>query len=156
MVINKVDRPTARVEEVESEIFDLFCNLDASEDQLDYPTIYAAAKHGWAIKSLDKERQGVSDLLNVIQDHIPHPDVKIDDDLRMLITQTEYNQFFGRQLIGRIASGRMAQHDKICSINQDGSYHETGKVQRIIKKYGMAEIELKQAAAGDIVQICGF
>jgi GTP-binding protein len=96
VVINKVDRPSARVEEVESEIFDLFCNMDATDEQLEYPTIYAAAKHGWAISDMDKEQVGVEDLLNVIETQVPHPDVKIDDDLKMLITQTEYNKYFGR------------------------------------------------------------
>ena len=86
VVINKVDRPSARIEEVESEIFDLFCNLDASDDQLEYPTVFAAAKEGWAVSSLDSKREGVKDLLDVIAEHVPHPDVDIEDDVRMLIT----------------------------------------------------------------------
>jgi len=76
---------------VESEIFDLFCNLDASDAQLEYPTIYAAAKEGWAIADLDAERSGVADLLDTIAEVIPAPDVDVDDDFRMLITQTEAN-----------------------------------------------------------------
>ena len=91
VVINKVDRPSARVEEVESEIFDLFCNLDASDDQLEYPTVFAAAKEGWAISDLENKREGVKDLLDVIAKHVPHPDVDVEDDVRMLITQTESN-----------------------------------------------------------------
>ena len=91
VVINKVDRPTSRIEEVESEIFDLFCNLDANDDQLEYPTIYAAAKEGWAVNDLKSEKSGVKDLLEAIHEHIPAPDVKVDDDFRMLITQTESN-----------------------------------------------------------------
>lgn len=86
VVINKVDRPTSRIEEVESEIFDLFCNLDASDDQLEYPTIYAAAKMGWAVADLKDEKEGVKSLLDAIHEHIPAPDVKVDDDFRMLIT----------------------------------------------------------------------
>ena len=86
MVINKVDRPTARVDEVESEIFDLFCNLEANDTQLEYPTIYAAAKNGWAIKDMDREKKGVVDLLDTIEEHIPSPDVDIEGDLQMLIT----------------------------------------------------------------------
>lgn len=91
VVINKVDRPSSRVEEVESEIFDLFCNLDASDDQLEYPTVYAAAKEGWAVSDLKSKREGVNDLLDVIGEYVPSPDVKVDDDFRMLITQTESN-----------------------------------------------------------------
>jgi GTP-binding protein len=86
VVINKVDRPSARIEEVESEIFDLFCNLDASDDQLEYPTVFAAAKEGWAISDLEHKREGVKDLLDVIAKHVPHPDVDQEDDVRMLIT----------------------------------------------------------------------
>lgn len=81
-----MDRPSSRVEEVESEIFDLFCNLDADDDQLEYPTIYAAAKEGWATSALDGKRDGVTDLLNAIKESIPAPDVDINADFQMLIT----------------------------------------------------------------------
>ena len=73
-MINKVDRPSSRVDEVESEIFDLFCNLDASDDQLEYPTIYAAARDGWASKDLEGDKNGVMDLLELIADYVPKPD----------------------------------------------------------------------------------
>lgn len=105
VIINKVDRPTARIDEVESEIFDLFCNLDANDDQLEYQTIYASAKNGWAINDLEKEREGVTDLLDCIAEHVPHPEAKTEDDFTMLITQTEATQYFGRHLIGRIDQG---------------------------------------------------
>lgn len=72
-MINKVDRPSSRVDEVESEIFDLFCNLEADDDQLEYATIYAAAKDGWAINAMDRPKNGVNDLLESIVKHIPHP-----------------------------------------------------------------------------------
>lgn len=128
MVINKVDRPSSRVDEVESEIFDLFCNLDADDDQLEYPTIYAAAKMGWAISDLDRPRTGVNDLLETMIDHIPHPQVNVEDDFKMLITQTESNPYFGRQLIGRIDSGSVKLLDKMCTVNQDGEHHENSKI----------------------------
>lgn len=81
-----MDRPSSRVDEVESEIFDLFCNLDASDDQLEYPTIYAAAKEGWAIADLANKREGVNDLLECVKNVIPPPNVDIEDDTTMLIT----------------------------------------------------------------------
>ena len=105
MVINKVDRPTARVEEVEEEVFDLFCNLEASDDQLDYPIIYSAATQGWAINKLDKDKAGVTDLLDSIVENINHPPADKEGDLKMLINQTESTQYFGKMLIGRILSG---------------------------------------------------
>lgn len=91
IVINKVDRDSARVEEVENEIFDLFCMLEANDDQLEYPVIYASAKNGWALNDMTKERKGVDDLLDTIVESIPHPNVKLEDDLKMLISQTESN-----------------------------------------------------------------
>jgi len=93
VVINKVDRPSSRVEEVENEIFDLFCNLEASDEQLDYPIIYAAARDGWALNDLDpaRPREGVTDLLDTIVDAVPVPKVKQEGDALMLITQTESN-----------------------------------------------------------------
>lgn len=103
-MINKVDRPTSRVDEVENEIFDLFCNLEANDDQLEYPVVYAAAKDGWAVNSLDDEdgRDNVKDLLDTIVEAIPAPDLDPKGDLKMLVTQTESNQYFGKMLIGRI------------------------------------------------------
>lgn len=86
VVINKVDRPSSRIDEVENEIFELFCNLDATDDQLEYATIYAAAKEGWAINDLESERVGVDDLLASIVEHIPQPDVDVDGDFKMLVT----------------------------------------------------------------------
>jgi len=87
VVINKVDRPTSRIDDVENEIFDLFCNLEANDEQLEYPVIYAAAKDGWALNSLDddKPRVGVSDLLDTAIEHVKHPQVSSEGDLKMLI-----------------------------------------------------------------------
>lgn len=91
-MINKVDRPSSRVQEVENEIFDLFCNLEANDEQLDYPVIYAAAKNGWAVNSLDKkEREDVQDLLDTVVKAIPPPSLDPKGDLQMLVTQTESN-----------------------------------------------------------------
>lgn len=99
---------------------------------------------------------GVADLLDTIAEFIPKPNVNLEDDFKMLITQTESNQYFGRQLIGRIASGSIKLGDKMQTVGQDGEFFETGKIQRIIKKFGVTEIELKQAYAGDIISLTGF
>ena len=86
VVINKVDRPSSRVSEVENEIFDLFCNLDANDDQLEYQVVYAAAKNGWAINDLESDRVGVKDLLDTIINEIPAPNLDPKGDLKMLVT----------------------------------------------------------------------
>lgn len=132
VVINKVDRPTSRVGEVENEIFDLFCNLEANDDQLEYPVVYAAAKNGWAVNSLeDGDRTNVTDLLDKIIEAIPAPSLDPKGDLKMLVTQTESNQYFGKMLIGRIASGSLNVGDKIVAVNQDGEVDSQAKVVRI-------------------------
>jgi len=156
VVINKVDRPSSRVSEVENEIFDLFCNLEANDTQLEYPVIYAAAKNGWAINSLDKKREGVKDLLDTIVKAIPAPNLDPTGDLKMLVTQTESNQYFGKMLIGRIASGSISVGDKINAVNQNGEVETQSKVLRIQKRFGVVDVELKQAFAGDIVSIGGI
>ena len=119
VVINKVDRPSSRVSEVENEILDLFCNLNANDDQLDYKVIYAAAKHGWAVNDPDptvRPRVGVNDLLDTIVQTIPHPKVDADSELKMLINQTESNKYFGKMLIGRIQGGKLNVGDKLQTV----------------------------------------
>ena len=87
VVINKVDRPSSRVEEVENEIFDLFCNLEADDEQLEYPVVYAAAKNGWAVKCLkDGTRDSVKDLMDTMIEAIPAPDLDPEGELKMLVT----------------------------------------------------------------------
>lgn len=117
VVINKVDRPTARVEEVENEIFDLFCALDATDDQLEYPVIYASAKNGWAHADKGKTEKGVSDLLQAVVERVEPPKVDQDKDLEMLITQTESNLYFGRMLIGKIQQGSLSLGETFSSVN---------------------------------------
>jgi GTP-binding protein len=103
VVINKVDRESARVDEVENEIFDLFCQLDATDDQLDYPLIYASARNGWAVNDkTSKSRENVKDLFEAIVGHLPSPKVDITGELKMLVSQTESNKYFGKMLIGRV------------------------------------------------------
>jgi GTP-binding protein len=137
VVMNKVDRDTSRVEEVENEIFDLFCLLEADDSQLDYPLVYSSARSGWAINELKRPREGVSDLLESVIKHIPYPKVDCNDTLKMLITQTESNKFFGKMVVGRIHSGSISVGEKIQSIDSTGSIVEAGKVLKIIKKFGV-------------------
>ena len=94
------------MKEVENEIFDLFCQLEATDEQLEYPIIYASARNGWAVKdrATDK-RENVDDLFQSIVQYVPHPKVDQNAELKMLISQTESNKYFGKMLIGRIASG---------------------------------------------------
>lgn len=157
VVINKVDRDSARVEDVENEIFDLFCSLEATDDQLDYPIIYASARHGWAVKDKTQaDRTNVEDLFTSIVSYIPHPKVDQMTDLKMLVSQTESNKYFGKMLIGRILSGKIGVGDKVHAVDALGVPVEQAKIIKIIKKFGMNQVELDHAYAGDIVSIAGF
>ena len=100
VIINKVDRPGARIKEVENEIFDLFCNLDSSDEMLEYPIFYASGRNGWAIKNLEDDKKDISCVLEAIIEHIPPPKVDIQSNFTMLVSQIESNQYFGKMLIG--------------------------------------------------------
>lgn len=121
--------------------------------------IYAAAKNGWAVNDMDEKvrpRVGVNDLLDVIVNKIPHPVVDQNADLKMLIQQTESNKYFGKMLIGRIQQGKLSVGERIQAVSQDGEIIEQSKVLKISKKFGMHELDLQTAYAGDIVSIAGF
>lgn len=156
VVINKVDRESARVDEVENEIFDLFCLLDANDDQLDYPLVYASARNGWAVSDRSKAKVDVKDLFEAIVGHIPSPKVDINGDLKMLVSQTESNKYFGKMLIGRVTQGQLSVGDKIAAIDNNAQAVEQSKVIKIIKKFGMNQVELNTAYAGDIVSVAGL
>jgi GTP-binding protein len=156
VVINKVDRPGARVKEVENEIFDLFCSLDCNDELLDYPLFYASAKGGWATRNMEGEKQDITTILQSVIDHIPPPKVDVSSNFSMLVSQTESNTYFGKMLIGRINSGVAKVGDKIVAIDPQGNLVESNKIFKIIRRYGMSQIEMAKAVAGDIVSIAGF
>jgi len=105
VLINKVDRPDARAHEVHDEIFDLFAALEANDEQLDFPTLFASAKQGWASTELEKKSEDMSPLFDLILNHVPAPKIDPDPAFRMLVTTLEADPFLGRILTGRIQSG---------------------------------------------------
>ena len=157
VVINKVDRESARVEEVEDEILDLFWSLNPSDEQLEYPVLYASAKDGWASLSMSDENKTVDPLLSSIIERVPAP--RIDENamnFKMLVTQTESSQYFGRLLVGKIQSGNIKLSDKIQAVDQEGNVKQVSQISRIYKKFGVNEAEIDEAYAGDIVSIAGL
>jgi GTP-binding protein len=156
VVINKVDRDAARIIDVESDILDLFCTLNANEDQLDYALLFASARNGWAVKNMKDEKSTVRALLDSIVEKIPHPKVDTEKEFSMLVSQTESNPYFGKMLIGRINSGKLNIGDRIHSVDQKGKSAEVNKVHKIIRRFGVHQIELQTAVAGDIISIAGF
>jgi GTP-binding protein len=157
VVINKADRTPNRVGEVENEILDLFCSLNATDEQLDYQLVYASARAGWAVKDYNNpDKTSVKDLLDTIIERTPIPHGDINKDFTMLVSQIESNKFYGKMLIGRIHNGIIKIGDKINALDLKGNFVEAAKVHKIIRRLGTMQLELQQAGAGDIVSISGF
>jgi GTP-binding protein len=155
-VINKVDKPEQRSTEVLNEIFDLFAALDADEHQLDFPHIYASAKHGWAVRELDDPREDLAPLFDLILEHVAPPVADKDGPFRMLATTLEANPYLGRLLTGRIESGRVRANMAVKSMTRDGQLIEQARISKILAFRGLDRQPVDEAEAGDIVAIAGF
>jgi GTP-binding protein len=156
VVINKVDRPDARVEEVHDEIFDLFVALDANDEQLDFPTVYASGRSGWAIKNLDDERENLEPLFQVIKDYVPEPKVDKDASFTMLATILEADPYLGRVLTGRVYSGIAKVNMPVKAINLNGELIENARLTKIFAFRGIEKTPIEVAEAGDIISIAGL
>jgi GTP-binding protein len=155
VIINKVDKPDQRAHEVHDEMFDLFAALDASDDQLDFPTLFASAKNGWAAESFDAPRENMNPLFDLIVKHVPAPTV-FDGEFSMLATTLEANPYLGRLLTGRIYSGTAKQNMAIKALTRDGEVIETGRITKLLAFRGLERVPVEEAQAGDIVAIAGL
>ena len=154
VVINKIDRTDARPQEVINEIYDLFIELDATEEQLDFPILYANARRGIATRSLDQPSESLAPLFEAILEHIPPPAGDPADVLQLLVANLDYSDYHGRIAIGRIFSGTLNRGDEVAIVKLDGAVQKT----RITKLYGFEGLErtdIERAAAGEIVAIAG-
>ncbi|NKD55771.1 MULTISPECIES: translational GTPase TypA [unclassified Haematospirillum] len=157
VLINKVDRQDARPDEVHDEIFDLFANLDASNEQLDFPTLFAVGRDGWAVADLEKdERKDLTPLFNLILRHVPAPERNLDAPFSMLATTLEADPYLGRILTGRIATGRAKLNMAIKAISRDGSLIEQGRASKLLAFRGLQRIPVEEAEAGDIIALAGL
>ncbi|GBD41255.1 GTP-binding protein TypA/BipA [bacterium HR39] len=156
VVINKVDRPDQRAEEVLGEVFDLFAALGASEEQLDFPWLYASAKEGWAVRDLADPREGMAPLFDLVLEHVPPPAVDPEGPFRLLASILEYDPYLGRILTGRVESGSLAPGTVLRALDLEGREVERARVQRILAFRGLARRPIGRAEAGDIVAIAGF
>ena len=156
VVINKVDRPDARADEVLSEVFDLFAALGADDHQLDFPTLYASGRQGWADERLDGPRADLSALFDLILRHVPAPDADPEAPFAMAASILEYDNFLGRILTGRIASGRARTNMALKVLHMDGAVIETGRLTRLLAFRGLERVGVDEAAAGDIVALAGL
>ena len=157
VIINKIDRSDARADEVLDEIFDLFVALDANEEQLDFPILYAVGRDGWCVEDLDNDkRENLHPLFDLILKHVQPPKFDENAPFSMLSTLLESNSFFGRILTGRIYSGTAKEGDNIKAINLDGETVEQGRITKLQIFKGVDRIAVKEAKVGDIVSIAGF
>ena len=155
VVINKVDRPGARPDWVVDQTFELFDRLGATDEQLDFPVIYASALEGWATKELDKPAEDMTQLFQTIVDHVPAPDVDIEGSLQLQVSALSYSSYVGVIGIGRIQRGKIKRNTRITVIGADGATR-SGRVLQILGFHGLEKIEVEEADAGAIIAFTGL
>ncbi len=155
VVINKIDRENARPHKVLDEIFDLFVELKANDEQLDFPIVYTSAKNGFAMRELNDHNKDMTPLFQAIVQHVPPPTISSDPFFQMLVSNLDYSDYLGRIVLGRIVSGRVAVGDSIVCIHRDGR-RERATVTALFTYSGLEQVEIKQAIAGDIIGLAGF
>ncbi len=155
LVVNKIDRPNARPHEVADMTFDLFCELNATDEQLDFPIVYASGREGYAILDLDDQRQDMKPLLDTIIHRVLPPIADLERPLQMLVTMLDYDSYVGRIAIGRIMHGSIAVGEQVALVQRDGAI-EKGKVTKLLAYKGLTRVEIERASAGDIVSLAGL
>jgi len=155
LVINKIDRSDSRIDEVLNEVYDMFIDLDATEDQLDFPVIYAIAKDGIAKTSLDDDSDNLKPLFDTIMNSVPEPDDNPDGPLQILVTNIDYNEYVGRLAVGRIFSGKIKAGQQVSLVGESGEPVRC-KVVKLYTYMGMERIDTEEATAGDIVALSGM
>ncbi|GAB3471156.1 translational GTPase TypA [Azotobacter salinestris] len=155
VVVNKIDRPGARPDWVIDQIFDLFDNLGATDEQLDFPIVYASALNGIAGMDHEKMDDNMDALFQAIIDHVPAPVVDVEGPFQMQISQLDYNSFLGVIGIGRIARGTVKSNTPVTAIGTDGK-KRNGRILKIMGHHGLQRVEVPEAQAGDIVCVSGM
>ncbi|SCB60301.1 GTP-binding protein [Rhizobium aethiopicum] len=156
VAINKIDRPDARADEVVNEVFDLFAALDATDEQLDFPILYGSGRAGWMnYDPAGPTDEGLAPLLDLVVKHVPEPKVE-EGPFRMIGTILEANNFLGRIITGRIASGSIKPNQAVKVLGQDGKLIEQGRISKILAFRGIERQPIEEAHAGDIVAIAGL
>ncbi|PUD67087.1 translational GTPase TypA [Helicobacter pylori] len=155
VVVNKIDKPAAEPDSVVDEVFDLFVAMGASDKQLDFPVVYAAARDGYAMKSLDDEKKNLEPLFETILEHVPSPSGSVDEPLQMQIFTLDYDNYVGKIGIARVFNGSVKKNESVLLMKSDGS-KENGRITKLIGFLGLARTEIENAYAGDIVAIAGF
>ncbi|MBO6794905.1 MAG: translational GTPase TypA [Balneolaceae bacterium] len=156
VVINKIDRGDARPDAVLDEIFDLFVMLDATNDQLDFPVLYAIARDGIAKTDLEDEGESLAPLMDKIVEHVPAPSQPIEKEFKMLVSSIDWNDYVGRIAVGRIEQGSVKLNQEVALIGGDGSSKMKGRATKLFTFDGLNRKPVEEAFAGDIVAIAGY
>ncbi|MGH6744689.1 GTP-binding protein [Novosphingobium sp. PhB57] len=156
VVVNKIDRPDGRHAEVLDEVFDLFVSLDANDEQLDFPTLYASGRNGYAGYDPDAREGDLTPLFEKIVEHVPAPDLDQDAPFSFLATLLDRDNFMGRVLTGRVQSGKLKVNDPIRAIDMDGKVIEVGRATKVLSFRGLDRVPVEEARAGDIIALAGL
>jgi GTP-binding protein len=156
VIINKVDRPDGRPDEVVDEVFDLFVSLDATSEQLDFPIMYASGRDGWCAAELNDPRENLTPLLDLVLQHVPPPMVEPDKPFAMLATLLDSDPYIGRCLTGRVLQGTAKMNAAVKSIDLDGKQIETGRLTKLLRFEGTKRVPVEEVQAGDLICIAGL
>ncbi len=155
LVVNKIDRPDSRIQEVLNEVYDMFIDLDATEEQLDFPIVYAIAKDGIAKREMEDEGKDLKPLFDMIIDNVPCPEGDAEAPLQTLISNIDYSEYIGRLAVGRIFAGTIKTGDSISILGAEGEPRKT-KVTTLYKIKGLDREEVTEASVGDIIALSGM
>ena len=155
VVINKADKPDARVDEVLDEVFDLFVSLNANDEQLDFPVLYASGRNGWAVKDMNDEKKDLTPLFELICSYVPEPNCEPDKPFSMLATTLEADKFVGRLLTGKVQSGTLKVNDTVKVLDAEDKEVERVRISKILAYRGLNRESLEEAHAGDIIAVAG-
>ncbi len=156
VIINKIDKKDARPEEVLDEVFDLFISMEASDEQLDFPILYASGKNGWCVKDLNNEKNNLHCLFDLILKHVPEPVSEKNKDFAMLATLLDSDPFLGKCLVGKIDSGKAKVNNSVKVIDLNGNIVENGRLTKLFTFKGTKRVPINEAFAGDIICIAGL
>ena len=156
VIVNKIDRPDGRPDAVIDEVFDLFVSLDATDEQLDFPILYAAGRDGWCVKDLEEPKENLHALLDLILDHVESPKVESNKPFAMLSTLLDSDPYLGRCLVGRVEQGTAKVNDNVKAINLSGEQVESGRLTKLFKFEGTERVAVDEIQTGDIICIAGL
>jgi GTP-binding protein len=155
VAINKIDRPDQRHQDVLNEVFDLFANLDATDEQLDFPVLYGSGRNGWMARDPSGPQENLAPMFDLILEHVPPPAVD-DGPFRMLATTLDADPFLGRILTGRVTSGTVKPNQQLKALSRDGKVIEQFRVQKVLAFHGLERTPVESAGAGDIIALAGM